>query len=114
MKTRGFIVGTDASTILITPPNFSFMLTSFYVGNTGTTTADTSMLTLQAYNRDASTGSVTGTVNVGYFPQGSGFEPVNQDDSPAVVFPTGSYIIATASSSSLTFTFNGSYVYYRE
>jgi hypothetical protein len=102
-------VGTVAGTIFQTPPNYSFVFDSFYVGNTGSA-LDT--LTLQAQTYD-DTGSITGTVTFGTFPQEAGITGNSNYRIPEIA-PAGAYITAVSDSGNIVLTYSGKYVYYRE
>lgn len=111
MQFNGYQVGTVVSTILVTPPNYSFKIDRMYVGNSATAAGnDVLYMNALQYN---SAGSVTGTVPIGIFPQVQGTQAYVPDNYAERV-PTGSYLVVSSQNGNITLTLGGHYEFYRE
>lgn len=109
MYYESYDIGTTASTILYTPPNYSFQIKDMYVGNSSTV-ANNDIANIQALL--TTSGAVSGTLNLAQLPQTQGTNAYNRDD-PLIV-PAGSYLIATSVYGNIKLTIGGTYVFYRE
>lgn len=107
---EGFTIGTVASTILQTPPNYSFLIRDMYVGNSSTVANANDTAVLQAVKQYA--GTITGTVTLAILPQDQGSTPYRDHESMMV--PAGAYLTASSTFGNITLTIGGTYIFYRE
>jgi len=109
MYYESYDIGTVTSTILYTPPNYSYEIKDMYIGNSSTVD-NNDVANIQAVKMDY--GTITGTLDLAILPQVQGTNDYNRDD-PLIV-PAGSYLIATSVYGNIKLTIGGTYVFYRE
>lgn len=107
---NGYDIGTAVSTILQTPPNYSFRIDKMYVSNASTIAGANDTASLMAFTTKE--GTVTGTTVIGIVSQAAGGQPYSDDLVERV--PANAYLVAFSAQGNIKLTIGGTYIYYRE
>jgi hypothetical protein len=113
MRTNAYSVGTVSSTLLTTPPNYSFRIDKLYINTTGTVNTAVDTLSLYSLGIGTINGNSPGSVFLGKFTVVSG-SPTVIDGYEIERVPTGSSLNAVSVVGNITVTITGEYQYSRD
>lgn len=113
MRTIAYNVQTTASTIMTTPPNYTFRMDDMYINTYGTTNSAVDTLTLYATGVGTINGYTPGSVFIGKYTVVSGIPTVIKGYEVTKV-PAGSALIGISASGNITVTITGEYQYSRD